>query len=65
MVNNYSEYLPYSEIEIAIIVDDDNNDNNYLPCEVKGVVAVSYTHLDVYKRQELASASEQGCYVSV
>ena len=30
-------YLPYSETEIATIVDDDNNDNKYLPCEVNGV----------------------------
>ena len=35
MVDNYSEYLPCSEIEIAIIVYDDNNDNNYLPWEVQ------------------------------
>ena len=41
-VDNYSEYLPCSEIEITIIVDGDNNDNNYLPREVMGVVVDNY-----------------------
>ena len=40
--NNNNEYLPYSETEIATIVDDDNNDNNYLPCEITGVVVDNY-----------------------
>ena len=42
MVNNYNEYLPCSKIEIVITVDGDNNDNNYLPWVVKGVVVENY-----------------------
>ena len=42
MVDNYSEYVPCIKAEIAAIVDDDNNDNKYLPCEVKGVVVDYY-----------------------
>ena len=42
MMYNYNEYLPCSKIEIVITVDDENNDNNYLPWEVTGVVVENY-----------------------
>ena len=74
MVDDYSKYKPCSKIEITIIVDDENNEYNYLPwvvmdvvvdnyndymtnmimtynTEVDRTIPVSYTHLDVYKRQ--------------
>ena len=42
MVDDYNEYLPCGKIEIVITVDGVNNDNNYLPWEVTGVVVENY-----------------------
>ena len=52
--NNNNEHLPYSETEIAVEdVKDDNITYLILTEYTKGdkTIPVSYTHLDVYKRQ--------------
>ena len=42
MVDDYSEYKPCSKIEIAIIVDDENNGIKHLPWVVMGVAVDNY-----------------------
>ena len=46
------KYLPY-EVNSVVVNDDYINidDNIHLPVVRSSVLAVSYTHLDVYKRQ--------------
>ena len=53
MVDENNEYLPCSTSEIEITIDDENN----------GIKPVSYTHLDVYKRQVSYSKCYQNLFL--
>ena len=48
MVDDYSKYKPYSDIEIVITVDGDNNEYNYLPWVVTGVAVDNYNDYMTY-----------------